>query len=184
MRFVELSPTTWNENCRTCQVANRRVIQEPGDIITVRPESLYSYLKLVDRPIPKGFTEQSTQVTGELWFCPSCETLWDVNGQWHYSIECLWNGEFTQSNEVINMPCNIVEIPPQPSPSHTLCTCCNIWREIISTDIVYEGTLRKVARTHRCPKCCIADTLTQDEPEVQEMIKQFSPVSRELYHEN
>ena len=185
MKFVGTTETTWNENCRHCYHANKRVVQEPGDQIFADPEQVLDFFRKNDRSVPQGFEEWSRNpiTTGELWYCPYCELLWDNNNRWGINITCVWNGEIHQSSEIINMPSNPVTIPPRPTPYHQLCTQCNIWREIVSVDVIYVDNIRKVARAQRCSKCYNMNVFTSDEPEgeIAELLRQESDkVSRDM----
>lgn len=185
MRFVGTSETTWNENCRICLNANKRVIQEADDQVFGRPEEIIDFYTRNHKMLPQGFDQwsQNPVAGGELWYCPYCELLWDTNNQWGLNITCIWNGEIHQSNEIINMPSTQIVIPPRPTPYHQMCTQCNIWREIVSVDVIYVDNIRKVNRAHRCPKCfnLLSFAVDEQEGEVEELLRQESDrVSRNI----
>jgi len=185
MKFVGVTDTTWNENCRICVHATRRVIQEPGDLVLGDPDQVIDFYARNHKPLPVEFNEwaQNPVAGGDLWYCPYCELIWDTNNRWGINITCTWNGEIHQSSEIINMPSNVVEISPRPTPYHQMCTQCNIWREIVSVDVLYVDYIRKVTRSHRCPKCFNMSVFTSDESEAEQeerMRVETSGISRDM----
>lgn len=139
----------WIENCQDCHIP-MTPLQATGEILGI-PDSVHVSHR--NKSYTKWVQDGCRFDNNKIWLCPVCSSAWSIikgqfwakliiNNQYTFRTENIKSYPKPASEEVYTM---LHASKDKPSPDATICSDCNVYREIIDHDDMYNR--------HVCPKC-------------------------------